>query len=79
VLAKSPTPRRRLRIGVLNDSAPVLEMLCQWLEQQGHHCGTAPLADLPQAREEVGRFVQKHRPERDWNSSRGFPGRGGCL
>jgi len=31
------------------------------LEQHGHHCDTALLADMPQAHEEVGRFVQKHR------------------
>ena len=48
---------------MLNDSAPLLKMLCQWLEQHGHHCNTALLADMPQAQEEVGRFIQKHRPD----------------
>ena len=52
-----------LRIVVLNDSAPVLKMLCKWLEQHGHHCDTALVADMPQAHEEVGRFIQKHRPD----------------
>jgi DNA-binding response OmpR family regulator len=56
-------PRHRLRIVVLNGSAPVLKMLCQWLEQHGHHCATALLADMPQAHEEVGRFIQKHPPD----------------
>ena len=61
--ATNPVPQRRLRIVVLNDSAPLLKMLCQWLEQHGHHCNTALLADMPQAQEEVGRFIQKHRPD----------------
>ena len=61
--AKNPAPRRRLHIVVLNDSAPVLKMLGQWLEQHGHHCDTALLADMPQAHEEVGRFIRKHRPD----------------
>jgi DNA-binding response OmpR family regulator len=39
------------------------QMLCQWLEQHGHHCATALLADMPQAHEEVGRFIQKHPPD----------------
>lgn len=60
---KSPASRRRLRIVVLNDSAVVLKMLCQWLEQHGHHCDTALLADMPRAHEEVGQFIQKHRPD----------------
>lgn len=61
--AKHPAPRRRLRVVVLNDSAPIVKMLCQWLEQHGHHCDTALLADMPRAHEEVGRFIQKHRPD----------------
>lgn len=61
--AKNPAPRRRLRIVVLNDSAAVLKMLCQWLEQHRHHCDTALLADMPQAHEEVSRFIGKHRPD----------------
>ena len=61
--AKNPAPRRRLRIVVLNDSALLLEMLCHWLEMHGHHCDTALLAYTPQAQEEVGRFIQKRRPD----------------
>jgi len=38
-------------------------MLSQWLEQHGHHCHTALLADMRQAQEEVGRFIQRHRPD----------------
>ena len=61
--AKTPPTQHGLRIVVLNDSAPVLKMLCNWLEQHGHHCDTALLADMPQAHEEVGRFIQEHRPD----------------
>ena len=61
--AKIPLKRRRLRLVVLNDSARVLKMLCDWLQRQGHHCDTALLADMPQAHEEVGRFILKHRPD----------------
>ena len=63
VLAKTPAPRRRLRIVVLNGSAPLLKTLCQWLEQHGHHCDTALVADVPRAHEEVGWFIRKHRPD----------------
>jgi CheY-like chemotaxis protein len=48
---------------ILNDSVPVMKMLCAWFERHGHHCDTALLADMPQAHEEVGRFIQKHRPD----------------
>jgi CheY-like chemotaxis protein len=58
-----PHKRRRLRLVVLNDSAKVLKMLCDWLQRQGHHCDTALLADMPNAHEEVGRFILKHRPD----------------
>jgi CheY-like chemotaxis protein len=57
-----PKPSR-LRLVVLNDSAPVLKMLCNWLQEHGHHCETALLADMPQAHDEVGPFIQKHRPD----------------
>lgn len=63
MLAKTPPKRRRLRLVVLNDSARVLKMLCDWLQRQGHHCDTALLADMPAAHEEVGRFILKHRPD----------------
>ena len=55
--------RSRLRLVVLNDSAPVLKMLCNWLQEHGHHCETALLADMPHAHDEVGPFIQKHRPD----------------
>ena len=61
--AQTKFKRRRLRLVVLNDSAKVLKMLCDWLRAQGHHCDTAQLADMPQAHEEVGRFILKHRPD----------------
>lgn len=61
--AKTPPKQHGLRIVVLNDSAPVLTMLCEWLEQQGHHCDTALLADMPRAHEEVARFIHKHRSD----------------
>jgi CheY-like chemotaxis protein len=57
-----PKPSR-LRLVVLNDSAPVLKMLCDWLQEHGHHCETALLADMPQAHDEVGLLIQKHRPD----------------
>jgi CheY-like chemotaxis protein len=38
-------------------------MLCAWFQQHGHHCDTALLADMPQAHEQVQRFVLKHRPD----------------
>ena len=58
-----PHKRRRLRLVVLNDSAKVLKMLCEWLQSEGHHCDIALLADMPNAHEEVGRFILKHRPD----------------
>lgn len=61
--ANTPPTHPRLRIVVFNNSRPVLEMLCRWLEQHGHHCATALLADMSQAHEEVGRFIQTHRPD----------------
>ena len=61
--AKILQKRRRLRLVVLNDSAKVLKILCNWLQSQGHHCETALLSDMPNAHEEVGRFILKHRPE----------------
>jgi len=57
-----PKPSR-LRLVVLNDSAPVLKMLCNWLQEHGHHCETALRADMPQAHDEVGFFIHKHRPD----------------
>ena len=38
--AKTPPTLPRLRLVVLNDRAPVRDMLCKWLEQHGHHCDT---------------------------------------
>jgi CheY-like chemotaxis protein len=55
--------RSRLRLVVLNDSAPVLKMLCKWLQDHGHHCETALLADMPQAQDQVGPFIRKHKPD----------------
>jgi CheY-like chemotaxis protein len=52
-----------LRLVVFNDSARVLKMLCDWLQNQGHHCETALVADMPHAHEEVGRLILKHRPD----------------
>ena len=63
MLAKYPAPPRCLRLVVLHDSAPVLTMLCQWLEQHGHYCHTALLADMPRAHEEIGQLIRKHRPD----------------
>ena len=60
---KTLPKRSRLRLVVLNDSAQLLEMLCTWLQSLGHHCETALLADMPQAQDEVGLFIQKHRPD----------------
>jgi CheY-like chemotaxis protein len=38
-------------------------MLCEWLQEHGHDCKTALLAEMPQAQDDVGRFIQKHRPD----------------
>ena len=53
----------RLRLVVLNDSAPVVKMLCEWFTQHGHHCDAVLLSDMPRAHEEVGHFVSAHRPD----------------
>lgn len=55
--------RSRLRLVVFNDSASVLKMLCKWLQEHGHQCNTALLAEMPQAQDDVGRFIEKHRPD----------------
>jgi CheY-like chemotaxis protein len=63
VLAKNPTPRRRLRIVVLNDSAPVFNILCQWPEPVRpplRHDATCEHAPSPRG---SCRFIQKHRPD----------------
>jgi CheY-like chemotaxis protein len=61
--AKILPKRSRLRLVLFNDSAPVLKMLCEWLQEHGHECHTALLADMRQAQDDVGRFIQKHRPD----------------
>jgi CheY-like chemotaxis protein len=61
--ANIPPELRRLRLVVLNDSAKVLKMICDWMQSHGHHCDTALLSDMPLAHEEVGRFILKHRPD----------------
>ena len=59
-----PIPaKRRLRLVVLNDSQPVVKMLCDWFTKHGHHCDAALLSDMPRAHEEVWRFVSAHRPD----------------
>ena len=61
--ASYPPRRRALRLVILNNSALLLTMLCEWLAQHGHHCETALMADMPRAYEDVGRFINKHRPD----------------
>jgi CheY-like chemotaxis protein len=63
VSKNAPPTRRPLRLVVLNDSSQVLKMLCGWLQQQGHHCDTGLLADMPNAHEDVPRLISKHRPD----------------
>ena len=59
-----PIPAKpRLRLVVLNDSPPVVRMLCDWFTQHGHHCDAVLLSDMPRAHEEVGHFVSAHRPD----------------
>ena len=59
-----PIPAKpRLRLVVLNDSPPVVKMLCDWFTQHGHHCDAVLLSDMPRAHEEVGHFVSAHRPD----------------
>ena len=55
--------RSRLRLVVFNFSAPVLKMLCKWPQECGHQCNTALLAEMPQAQDDVGRFIQEHGPD----------------
>jgi CheY-like chemotaxis protein len=63
VHVSGPSPAKRLRLVVLNDSAPVVRMLCDWFTQHGHHCDAVLLSDMPRAHEEVGHFVSAHRPD----------------
>lgn len=60
--AKTLPKQSRLRLVVFNDSAPLLKMFCKWLQEHGHECHAALLAEMPQAQDDVGRFIQKHRP-----------------
>jgi CheY-like chemotaxis protein len=55
--------RPRLRLGVLNDSERVLEMLCNWFRKRGHDCVTCVLSDMPRAHEQVPQFLAKHQPD----------------
>jgi len=52
--AKTLPKRSRLRLVVFNDSAPVLKMFCTWLQEHGHECHAALLAEMPQAQDDVG-------------------------
>jgi CheY-like chemotaxis protein len=61
--ANNPPRRRALRLVILNNSAPLIKMLCEWFEQHGYHCDTALLADMRDAHEEVGGFIKEHRPD----------------
>ena len=54
---------RRLRLAVLNNSAPVLDMLCGWFKKHGHYCVGALLSDMPNAHADVPRFIAKHKPD----------------
>ena len=55
--------RGHLRLAVVNNSEPVLNMLCDWFKKHGHHCVTALLADMPNAHEDVPRLIAKHKPD----------------
>jgi len=59
----TPTERRRLRLALLNDNAAFLQMLCDWFTQHGHDCVSAVVADLPNAHEDVPRFINEHGPD----------------
>ena len=53
----------RLRLAILNNSAPVVDMLCGWFKKHGHHCVSALLSDMPNAHADVPRFIAKHKPD----------------
>jgi CheY-like chemotaxis protein len=59
----SPPNPRRLRLALLNDNASFLQMLCDWFTQHGHDCVTAVVADLPNAHQDVPRFINEHEPD----------------
>ena len=61
--ANNPPRGRALRLVILNNSAPLLKMLCEWFEQHGYHCDSALLAHMRNAHEEIGRFIEGHRPD----------------
>lgn len=61
--AKRRSTRKHLTLAVLNDSEAVLKMLCDWFQQQGHRCVTARVADMPNAHEDVARFIADHKPD----------------
>jgi DNA-binding response OmpR family regulator len=61
--ATNPPRRGAVRLVILNNSALLLKMLCEWFEQRRYHCDTAVLADMRHAHEEVGAFIKAHRPD----------------
>src|SRR5437870_4102365 len=61
--AKGRRKRPHLKLAVLNDSEPVLKMLCGWFQEQRHCCITAVVADMPNAHEDVARFLMDHKPD----------------
>jgi CheY-like chemotaxis protein len=61
--AKGRRKRTHLKVAVLNDSELVLKMLCAWFHDHGHHCVTALVADMPNAHEDVARFLADQKPD----------------
>ncbi len=55
--------RTRLKLAILNDSELVLKMLCAWLQNHGHQCVTALVADMPNAHEDIARFLVDQKPD----------------
>ena len=51
--ARTSTKRAHLKLAILNDSELVLKMFCAWFQNHGHHCITAPVADMPNAHEDI--------------------------
>jgi CheY-like chemotaxis protein len=62
-MAKRRVRRTDLKLAILNDSEPVLKMLCDWFTRQGHRCVTAVVADMPNAHEDIARFVTDQQPD----------------
>ncbi len=59
-----PVPEpKSLRLAILNDSQPVLKMLCNWFESQGHECTSAIVAEMPRSYVQIETFISSVNPD----------------